>query len=106
MTDWTSRGYVVVDVEGNGGRPPDLVELAAVPVTGGAIGKPLSWLVRPATPITGIAQRIHGISNPMVEEAPMFGDITEEVRTALENTAIVAHNAPVDLGVLRRKLPD
>ncbi len=28
MTDWTSLRYAVVDVEGNGQQPPDLVELA------------------------------------------------------------------------------
>jgi len=47
MTDWTSLNYVVVDVEGNGQRPPDLVELAAVPIIGGRIGDAQSWLVRP-----------------------------------------------------------
>ncbi|MGH3795277.1 MAG: hypothetical protein ACRDSP_10340 [Pseudonocardiaceae bacterium] len=31
MTDWTALSFVVVDVEGNGQQPPDLVELAAVP---------------------------------------------------------------------------
>ena len=31
MTDWTKLRYVVVDVEGNGHQPPDLVELAGVP---------------------------------------------------------------------------
>jgi exodeoxyribonuclease X len=38
VTDWTSLNYVVVDVEGNGQQPPDLVELAAVPIVGGVIG--------------------------------------------------------------------
>jgi len=45
VTDWTSLNYVVVDVEGNGQQPPDLVELAAVPIVGGVIGEPVSWLV-------------------------------------------------------------
>ncbi len=27
MTDWTNLNYAVVDVEGNGQQPPDLVEL-------------------------------------------------------------------------------
>ncbi|MGH3780685.1 MAG: hypothetical protein ACRDRO_08680 [Pseudonocardiaceae bacterium] len=49
MTDWTSLSYVVVDVEGNGAQPPDLVELAAVPIIGGVIGEPSSWLVKPDT---------------------------------------------------------
>lgn len=104
MTDWTTLKYVVVDVEGNGQQPPDLVELAAVPIIAGVIGKPTSWLVRPALPITSFARRIHGITNDQVAEAPAFADIETEVLAALDGDALVAHNAHVDVGVLQRKL--
>jgi DNA polymerase III epsilon subunit-like protein len=104
MTDWTNLEYVVVDVEGNGQQPPDLVELAVVRITGGAIGELKSWLVRPLTPITPFAQRLHGISNQQVADLPAFEDIKDEVRQALAADALVAHNAHVDVGVLARKL--
>jgi DNA polymerase III epsilon subunit-like protein len=106
MTDWTSLEYAVVDVEGNGQQPPDLVELAVVPITGGVVGEPAAWLVRPERPITGFARRIHGIASDMVEGAPVLADVEKEIRAALEDVAIVAHNAHVDLSVLRRSLPD
>ncbi|KDA40554.1 DNA polymerase III subunit epsilon [Frankia sp. B2] len=105
MTDWTSLDYAVVDVEGNGQQPPDLVELAVVPITGGAIGEPTAWLLRPERPITGFARRIHGITSDMVAGAPVLADVEKEIRAALEGVAIVAHNAHVDLGVLRRSFP-
>jgi DNA polymerase III epsilon subunit-like protein len=104
MTDWTSINYVVVDVEGNGQQPPDLVELAAVPVVAGVIGEPRSWLVRPDTPITPFARRIHGITNEQVAEAPLFADIRGDVLRALDAAALVGHNAHVDVAVLERKL--
>jgi exodeoxyribonuclease X len=104
MTDWTNLDYVVVDVEGNGQQPPDLVELAAVPIVGGVIGEPVSWLVRPEQPITPMARRIHGITNEAVADAPMFEDIKVDVLLALSYPALVAHNAHVDVGVLQRKL--
>jgi exodeoxyribonuclease X len=104
MTDWTNLDYVVVDVEGNGQQPPDLVELAAVPIAGGVIGEPVSWLVRPDQPITPMARRIHGITNEAVADAPVFEDIKVDVLLALSHPALVAHNAHVDVGVLRRKL--
>jgi exodeoxyribonuclease X len=106
MTDWTSLDYVVVDVEGNGQQPPDLVELAAVPITGGVIGKPSSWLVRPGTPITHFARRIHGISNETVADAPAFEAVRHEVLNAVAADGLIAHNAHVDVGVLQRKLAD
>ncbi len=105
MTDWTSLSFVVVDVEGNGQQPPDLVELAAVPIVGGVIGEPLSWLVKPDAPIKHFATRIHGLTNKDVADCPSFEAITGNVLAALDADALVAHNAHVDLGVLSRKLP-
>lgn len=106
MADWTSLHYAVVDVEGNGQQPPDLVELAIVPIVGGIVGEPSSWLVRPDTPIRFFATRIHGLSNKDVADAPVFADIEGDVLGALDGAALVAHNAHVDVGVLGRKLGD
>lgn len=105
MTDWTSLNFVVVDFEGNGQQPSDLVELAAVPIVGGVIGEPLSWLVKPDAPIKHFATRIHGLTNKDVADCPTFEDITGNVLAALDADALVAHNAHVDLGVLARKFP-
>lgn len=106
MTDWTSLNYVVVDVEGNGQQPPDLIELAAVPIVGGVIAEPMCWLIKPETPITHFATRIHGLTNADVADCPMFEDIKDRVLHALNAPALVAHNAHVDVDVLRRKLGD
>jgi exodeoxyribonuclease X len=104
MTDWTSLRYAVVDVEGNGQQPPDLVEVAAVPIVDGVIGKSSNWLVKPARPITPIARRIHGLTNQDVANTPSFAQVENEVRTALDVDVLVAHNAHVDVGVLQRHL--
>lgn len=104
MSDWTSLRYAVVDVEGNGQQPPDLVELAVVPIVGGQLGEPVSWLIKPEQSIKYFATRIHGLTNQDVATAPMFADIEDEVRQALAADALVAHNAHVDVGVLQRKL--
>lgn len=106
MTDWTSLNYVVVDVEGNGQQPPDLVELAAVPIVHGVVGEPMEWIVRPDQPITSFARRIHGITNDEVEHAETFADVAHQVVKALEVDALIAHNAHVDVGVLQHKLGD
>lgn len=105
MTDWTSLNYVVVDVEGNGQQPPELVELAVVPIVAGEIQEPTNWLVKPERPIKYFATRIHGITTADVADAPSFEDISGEVRVSLDVPALVAHNAHVDTGVLKRHLP-
>ena len=104
MTDWTSLRYAVADVEGNGQQPPDLVELAVLPITDGTLGEPVSWLVKPPRPIRYLATSIHGISSQDVASAPAFADIGHEVRRVLADRVLVAHNAHVDVAVLRREL--
>ena len=104
MTSWASMRYAVVDVEGNGQQPPDLVEVAVVPVAAGIIGAPANWLVKPPRPVSRIAARIHGLTNEALAAAPAFADIESEVREALDADVLVAHNAHVDVGVLRRHL--
>jgi len=104
MTDWTSLRYAVADVEGNGQQPPDLVELAVLPITDGTLGEPALWLARPPRPITRFATRIHRITDAEVAGAPAFADIGPDVRRALAGRALVGHNAHVDVGVLRREL--
>jgi exodeoxyribonuclease X len=106
MTAWTQRRYAVIDVEGNGQQPPDLVELGVVSIAAGVIAEPIAWLFKPDEPITPMARRIHGITNEMVEHAPTFADRIAEVRAHLNGAVLVAHNAGIDLGVLQRKLPD
>jgi exodeoxyribonuclease X len=104
VTSWASLDYVVVDVEGNGHQPPELVELAVVPITGGVVGEPTSWLVKPDHPIRPFATQIHGLSDQDVATCPALADISAEVLAALGADALVAHTAYVDLAVLRRQL--
>jgi DNA polymerase III epsilon subunit-like protein len=106
MTDWTSLRFTVVDVEGNGQQPPDLVELGLVPIVGGVIGEPKTWLVRPARPIMPMARKIHGIRNEDVAQALAVDEIKEEVIAALDGAVLVAHNARVDIDVLQRTFGD
>jgi exodeoxyribonuclease X len=104
MTDWRSLRYAVADVEGNGQQPPDLVEVAVLPITDGTLGEPVSWLARPPRPITRLAYSIHRITDADIAEAPAFAQVESNVRRALAGRVLVAHNAHVDLGVLQREL--
>jgi DNA polymerase III epsilon subunit-like protein len=101
---WRTYRYAVVDVEGNGQRPPDLVELAAVPIEAGAIGTPNAWLVRPHRPITPMARRFHKISDDDVADKPNVAEVAAEMRAAVDGAVLVAHNAHVDLDVIGREL--
>lgn len=102
----TVHRYAVIDVEGNGQQPPEIVEIAITPVDGADVAAPLCWLVKPDKPINPIVTRkVHGIRNADVADAPSFTNITPEVLAALAGRTPVAHNAQVEYGVLRRHLP-
>jgi exodeoxyribonuclease X len=103
LAGWLSCGCSRIHA---GQQPPDLVELATVPIVGAIIGEPVSWLVKPDTAITRVATRVHGLSDQDVASAPMFAEIKNAVLDALDGAVLVAHNAHVDVDVLRRKLPD
>src|SRR5438067_11035003 len=96
---WTSTGLVVADVEGNGRRPPSLVEAAVVPIVDGRIGEPASWLVRPPEPIGSQATRVHGITNQEVAELPGIDAVAADIRAYLDGAMGVGHRAHVDLHV-------
>ena len=101
---WPGK-VVVVDVEGNGATPPDLVEVATVDVTATGASPAREWLIRPPAPIQRRVTRIHGIRNSDVADAPVWEQVAGEVRAALDGAWIVAHSASVEYGTLTRHLP-
>lgn len=98
---------LVVDVEGNGTNPPDLVEVAALPVREGHLDTSTagSWLSKPRRPVTSFAARIHGLTNARLEQEPGWEEIAERVHDFLGATWICAHHAHVDYKVLSAHLP-
>jgi DNA polymerase III epsilon subunit-like protein len=103
------RQLVVVDVEGNGQREPEIVEIAALPIAGPTPAAPTdlrTWLVRPQQPITPIVTRkVHGISNDDVAACPSWQDVAADVTRTLGDRILVAHNASVERGILATHLP-
>ncbi|MEU1273513.1 3'-5' exonuclease [Streptomyces sp. NPDC005799] len=98
---------LVVDVEGNGANPPDLVEVAALPVQGGRPDTRTAgaWLTRPRRPVTPYAARVHGLTNQVLATAPDWEEIADEVHARLGTAWIAAHHAHVDYRVLTAHLP-
>ncbi|MFD9073530.1 3'-5' exonuclease [Streptomyces lasiicapitis] len=98
---------LVVDVEGNGCNPPDLVEVAALPVRGGHPDTSTAgwWLTRPRRPVTSFAAGVHGLTNERLEQEPGWEEIAEKVHAFLGTAWVCAHNAHVDYKVLSAHLP-
>jgi len=104
-TRWCLPPLVVVDLEGNGWQPPDIVELCALPIDNGILVNPKTWLVKPEQTISSRVTSIHGIRNEDVAKAPSFDEIRADVEATLKGRYLIAHNAVGDWNVLHRKLP-
>src|SRR5207302_3085854 len=104
---WIGRRRAVVDDEGNGGQPPEIVEIAVLTLDEPVRREDVStWLVRPAHPITRLVTRkVHGISNADVADCPTWTQIADDVAGLLTGRTLIAHNASVEHRVLGTHLP-
>ncbi|MEV5835085.1 3'-5' exonuclease [Nocardia sp. NPDC052112] len=102
------RQLAVVDVEGNGQNPPEIIEIAVLLVDGPPTPDALrSWLIQPQQPVTPIVTRkVHGITNADLADCPPWREVADEIDEALCGRVLVAHNATVERKVLTAHLPD
>jgi DNA polymerase III epsilon subunit-like protein len=102
-----TKRFWVVDVEGSGGSPPEIVELAMLEVEHLALtDNKRHWFVQPERGIQPTATRIHGLTDDDVAGAPSMDDIADDVVVWLDGAPIVGHNVKVEVEILKRSLPD
>lgn len=98
--------FAVVDTETTGGRPgPDrITEIGIVLLDGTEVVGEYHTLVNPEREIPPFIQRLTGIRDSMVANAPVFADIAKDVAGLLKDRIFVAHNVAFDHGFLRKEL--
>ena len=95
--------FCVVDLETTGGAETDMItEVGAVKVRGGEVLGELQTLVNPKAHIPPLIAVLTGITNQMVVNAPGLRQVLPSFLAFAHGTVIVAHNAPFDVGFLRR----
>lgn len=100
----------VLDVETTGLDPESshVIEVGVLFVTPGAPPQPRRWLVRPPGPVPPWITALTGLDDGALSQAPPFGAIEGELRTALAGWTVVAHNAGFErsfLGPLLAQVP-
>lgn len=95
---------VFVDLETTGGSiiHDRITEIGIVEVGPEGVSE-WSTLVNPQTSIPPFIEKLTGISNAMVAEAPTFDQVAEEVMQRLAGKLFVAHNARFDYGFLKNE---
>ena len=101
-----SSDFIALDFETANRYPSSACAIGIVRVEGGRIAGEWSSLIKPAPFFFGYYHMaVHGITPEMVAEAPDFEDVWERIDRYFKHTeAIVAHNAPFDMRVLKASL--
>ena len=94
---------VFLDLETTGIRTTRdrITEIAALRVEHGEVTSRWHRLINPEVRIPAPISELTGIDDAMVEDAPTFAEVAEELREWLGPAPLVAHNARFDYGFLR-----
>jgi len=96
--------FAVVDVETTGlGAADRVIEVACIHLRGFQEVTRFQSLVNPGIAIGPSASAISGITNEMVQGAPIYPEIAAGFEKLLARSVFVAHNAPFDLAFLSRE---
>jgi DNA polymerase-3 subunit epsilon len=99
--------FVIVDLETTGTSPASgamITEIGAVKIRGGEVLGEFHTLVNPGSPIPPFITVLTGITDAMVAPAPLFEEVLPaflEFCGGADETILIAHNAPFDIGFLK-----
>lgn len=98
-----NRDFVVFDFETTGLEPTKekVIELGAVKVRNGVIIEGFSTFINPEKKLSKEIVNLTNITDDMVADAPIFSEVLPDFFKFTRGAAMVAHNAPFDMGFLR-----
>ncbi|RZK16647.1 MAG: DNA polymerase III subunit epsilon, partial [Flavobacterium sp.] len=98
--------YAVVDIETTGGFASGngITEIAIIIHDGSVVLDRYETLINPMQDIPSHIEALTGISNEMVESAPLFSDVAEKIYELLNDKIFVAHNVNFDYSFIRHQL--
>lgn len=107
MSKLNSHTFAYLDVETTGLSPwfgDRICEIAILRCERDEIIESFDSLLNPERPLSPGAARVNGLKDADLQKAPRFRDIAERVLGLAQDTVIVCHNAPFDLGFLSSEL--
>lgn len=97
--------FVSFDLETTGLDPQTdfIIEFGAVKVVDGVITERFQQFIKPPVRIPAFIQKLTGITNEMVADAPVFEDVMDDLYDFLGDHPLVAHNIFFDYNFLDTK---
>lgn len=102
----TSNRFIVFDVETPNRFNNRMSAIGISVVENGAIVKDFFSYVNPETRFDAFNTELTGIDEETVREAPTFPELWRQIEPIMSAGVLVAHNAPFDMGVLKKCLSD
>lgn len=95
--------FVVFDIETTGFSPVNnrIIEIGAVKVSEGEIADRFSTFVNPDVPIPFEIEKLTGINDSMVMDAPFIEQVLPEFLAFCGDAVLVAHNANFDMSFIK-----
>ncbi len=94
--------FVVFDIETTGFSPVNnrIIEIGAVKVCGGQVTERFSTFVNPQVPIPFEIEKLTGIRDDMVTDAPLIEEVLPRFLEFCRGAILVAHNAGFDMSFM------
>src|SRR5215217_91041 len=98
--------YAIVDIETTGGFASGngITEISILVHDGVSVTDRYETLINPLQEIPAYIETLTGISNEMVQDAPVFNDVAERIFDLLQDKIFVAHNVNFDFSFVRHQL--
>ena len=99
--------YIVLDTETTGLDPDDghkIIEIGCIEILNRNItNNTFHKYINPKREIDVEASKIHGLTNSFLKDKPVFEEIYPELTEYISNSPIIIHNAPIDIGFLKKE---
>ena len=104
MTNW-HENYTVVDIETTGLSPQkdDIIELSALKVRDNKVVEEFSTLLKYSKGVNSFISGLTGITNSMLNNAPIIEDVLPEFLAFIGNDIILGHNVNFDMRFIKAK---
>jgi len=98
--------YCIVDVESTGGVKGDsrLTEIAIFRHDGQQVVDSFHTLLNPECPIPPFIRHLTGITEELVQDAPLFADVAPRIVDITRDAVFVAHNVSFDFNFIKKEL--
>jgi DNA polymerase-3 subunit epsilon len=100
--------YSIIDIETTGGRSRDnkITEIAIINHDGKKVVEKYSTLINPEQSIPYFIEKLTGINNEMVADAPKFYEVAKKIIEMTEGNIFVAHNVHFDYSFIQKEFSE